>query len=98
MSTIKLNTDCICFGHLASNAQSLQENNAQSLQENSQSEHAYASTVDQFLYMYLKLILGSEARGSKGKKISQGKGMNGLFSCSIPWSLRAKYEFLFCQN
>ena len=33
MSNLKLNTDCICFGHLASNAQSLQEN--------SQSEHAY---------------------------------------------------------
>ena len=26
MSTIKLNTDCICLGHLASNARSLQEN------------------------------------------------------------------------
>ena len=26
MSTIKLNTDCICLGHLASNAMSLQEN------------------------------------------------------------------------
>ena len=33
MSTIKLNTDCICLGHLASNARLLQEN--------SQSEHAY---------------------------------------------------------
>ena len=33
MSTIKLNTDCICLGHLASNAQSLHEN--------SQSERAY---------------------------------------------------------
>ena len=28
MSTIKLNTDRICLGHLASNARSLQENNA----------------------------------------------------------------------
>ena len=30
MSSIKLrvNTDCICLGHLASNARSLQENNA----------------------------------------------------------------------
>ena len=28
MSTIKLNTDCICLEHLASNAQSLKENNA----------------------------------------------------------------------
>ena len=28
MSTIKLNTDCICFEHQASNVQSLQENNA----------------------------------------------------------------------
>ena len=27
ISTIKLNTDCICLGHLASNAWSLQENN-----------------------------------------------------------------------
>ena len=26
MTTIKLNTDCICLGHLASNARSLQEN------------------------------------------------------------------------
>ena len=26
MTTIKLNTDCICLGHLASNALSLQEN------------------------------------------------------------------------
>ena len=26
MSTVKLNTDCICLGHLASNAGSLQEN------------------------------------------------------------------------
>ena len=26
MSTIKLNTDCICLGHQASNARSLQEN------------------------------------------------------------------------
>ena len=33
MPTIKLNTDCICLGHLASNARSLQEN--------SQSERAY---------------------------------------------------------
>ena len=33
MSTIKLNTDCICLGHLASNARSLHEN--------SQSERAY---------------------------------------------------------
>ena len=33
ISTIKLNTDCICLGHLASNAQLLQEN--------SQSELAY---------------------------------------------------------
>jgi len=33
MSTIKLNTVCVCLGHLASNARSLQEN--------SQSEHAY---------------------------------------------------------
>ena len=33
MSTIKLNTDCICLGHLASNARSLDEN--------SQSERAY---------------------------------------------------------
>ena len=42
MSTIKVNTDCICLGHLATNAQSLQEsNNAQSLQENSQSECMY---------------------------------------------------------
>ena len=41
MSAIKLNTDGICPGHLASNAWSLQENNAQSLQENSQSERAY---------------------------------------------------------
>ena len=31
--TIKLNTDCICLGHLA--------NNARSLQENSQSERTY---------------------------------------------------------
>ena len=28
MSTNKLNTDCICFEHQASNVQSLQENNA----------------------------------------------------------------------
>ena len=28
MSTIKLNTDCVCLGHLASNARSLEENNA----------------------------------------------------------------------
>ena len=28
MSTIKLNTDCIGFGHLASTVRSLQENNA----------------------------------------------------------------------
>ena len=28
MATIKLNTDCICLGHLASNAWSIQENNA----------------------------------------------------------------------
>ena len=28
MSTIKLNTDCICLGHLASNGWSIQENNA----------------------------------------------------------------------
>ena len=41
MSTIKLNRDCICLRHLASNARSLQENNAWSLQENSQSECAY---------------------------------------------------------
>ena len=41
MSTIKLNTDCICLRHLASNAQSLQENSAWSLRENSQSERAY---------------------------------------------------------
>ena len=41
MSTIKLNTDGICPGHLARNAWSLQENNARSLQENSQSERAY---------------------------------------------------------
>ena len=33
MSTIKLNTDCICLGHLASNARSLHEN--------SKSERAY---------------------------------------------------------
>ena len=33
ISTIKLNTDCICFGHLATNCQSVQEN--------SQSERAY---------------------------------------------------------
>ena len=33
MSTIKLNTDCICLGHLTCNALSLQEN--------SQSEHVY---------------------------------------------------------
>ena len=38
MSTIKLNTDCICLGHLASNARSLQEN--------SQSERAcYCSHI-----------------------------------------------------
>ena len=30
MSTIKLNTDCICLGHLASNSWSLKESNAQS--------------------------------------------------------------------
>ena len=41
MSTIKLNTDGICPGHLARNAWSLQENNARSLQEKSQSERAY---------------------------------------------------------
>ena len=41
MSTIKLNTECLCLGHLASNAWSLQGNNAWSLQENSQSECAY---------------------------------------------------------
>ena len=43
MSTIKLHTDCVCFGHLqvASNARSLQENNAWSLQENSWSECGY---------------------------------------------------------
>ena len=29
MSTIKLNTDCICLGHVASNARSLQENSQQ---------------------------------------------------------------------
>ena len=33
ISTIKLNTDCICFGHVA--------RNAWSLQENSQSERAH---------------------------------------------------------
>ena len=33
MSTVKLNTDCICHGHLSSNAQKLQEN--------SKSERAY---------------------------------------------------------
>ena len=51
MSTIKLNTDCICLGHLASNARLLQEN--------SQSEHAYycsdiINTVESVhvLYMY----------------------------------------------
>ena len=33
MSTIKLNRDCICLGHLTCNALSLQENN--------QSEHVY---------------------------------------------------------
>ena len=31
MSTIKVNTNCICLGHLASNDRSLQENNAQSI-------------------------------------------------------------------
>ena len=36
MSTIKLNTDCICLGHLASNARSLQKK--------SQSERAYYSS------------------------------------------------------
>ena len=33
MSSIKLNTECICLGHLAGNAQSLKENR--------QSEHVY---------------------------------------------------------
>ena len=28
MSTVKLNTDCICLGHLGGDARSLQENNA----------------------------------------------------------------------
>ena len=41
ISTTKLNTDCICLGHLASNAQPLQENNSRSFQENSQSQRAY---------------------------------------------------------
>ena len=45
VSTIKLNTDCICLGHLACNARSLQQNNAKSLQENSQSEHVYCSHI-----------------------------------------------------
>ena len=34
MSSIILNTDCICLGHLAGNAWSLEENNARSSQEN----------------------------------------------------------------
>ena len=43
MSTIKLNTDCICLGHLASNAWSLQENLAH-LAAN-QSEHAIVAII-----------------------------------------------------
>ena len=43
MSTIKLNTDCICLGHLASNARSLQEN--------SQSEGAsYCRNIIRFFF------------------------------------------------
>ena len=41
LSTIKLKTDCLCLGHLASNAWLLKGNNAWLLQENSQSECTY---------------------------------------------------------
>ena len=41
MSTIKLNTDCTCLGHLTKNSRSVQEGDVRSLQENSQSERAY---------------------------------------------------------
>ena len=41
MSSIILNTDCICLGHLPGNAWSLEENNARSSQENTQSECVY---------------------------------------------------------
>ena len=45
MSTIKLNTDCICLGHLASNARSLQEN--------SQSEGAfYCRNIIRFFFFF----------------------------------------------
>ena len=51
VSTIKLNTDCICLGHLACNARSLQQDNTKSLQENSQSERVYCSHIIIFLLM-----------------------------------------------
>ena len=41
MSTIKLNTDCLCLGQFASNARSLQENN--------QPERAYFSYCSHIL-------------------------------------------------
>ena len=42
---VKHRLHCICLGHLACNARSLQQNNAKSLQENSQSEHVYCSHI-----------------------------------------------------
>ena len=57
MSTIKLNTDSICLGHLASIAWSLQENNAWSLQENSQSECMYyCSHIARIIYLWFYFL------------------------------------------
>ena len=49
VSTINVNTDCICLKHQACNARSLQQNNAKSLQENGQSERVYCSHIIIFI-------------------------------------------------
>ena len=62
MSTIKLNTDCICLGQLASNAQSLQEN--------SQSERAhYCSHIIITVYFLVPVITPDAVPGATGPSL-----------------------------
>ena len=79
MSTIKLNTDCICLRHLASNGWSIQENNARLAANGS------AHTI---VAIYSAIILMIQLPGVNCSFIFFGTlRWREILSCSAPGSL-----------
>ena len=93
MSTIKLNTDCICLGHLASNARSLLEN--------SQSERTYHCSHITKRHFDRPALISKWDRELLYLSNQSGKSRAGEVgpSCSLGQPIRSEYSLhLTCSR